>query len=345
MLIAAAIGFAFGFVGSIPVAGPIAVLVLNRGLTARFKSGISIGVGAAVAEGAYAFLAFWGFGELLARVSWLDAAAKGASAVIWLVLAVVFLRSQGDVPDETESTSVRSSAWGSAALGFTITATNTTLIATWTAAVTVLFGTSLVTYTPTTSIVFAVSACVGIASWFALMLGLIYRLRKRLSAGCARQGSMGDWTAPPRAESVVCRQRCRVLCVGACWGSPHLPTAGPYTQSSTRSPNTTTTKRPFASGNSATTSAPVVQRPPRVRVQIHQLARALVEPRREAPLVGLEQPGARLCQALAGADLPDFVGLPETSRVSVVCTRCAMNCVVHRRVPRPSSSPASRSPQ
>jgi threonine/homoserine/homoserine lactone efflux protein len=51
MLVApVALGFAFGFVGSIPVAGPIAALVLSRGLEGRARSALSLAAGAALAE-------------------------------------------------------------------------------------------------------------------------------------------------------------------------------------------------------------------------------------------------------------------------------------------------------
>jgi hypothetical protein len=59
VLVTALLGLAFGFVGSIPVAGPISALVLYRGLDRRYKAATFIGVGGAVAEGAYAFLSFF----------------------------------------------------------------------------------------------------------------------------------------------------------------------------------------------------------------------------------------------------------------------------------------------
>ncbi len=72
MLSALLAGFLFGFIGSMPVAGPIAGLVLSRGLQGRFASGANIAVGAALAEAAYACLAFWGFSTLLADHGWID---------------------------------------------------------------------------------------------------------------------------------------------------------------------------------------------------------------------------------------------------------------------------------
>ena len=45
MLLAALIGLALGFFGSVPVAGPIAALVVSRGVQSRFRSGVFIALG------------------------------------------------------------------------------------------------------------------------------------------------------------------------------------------------------------------------------------------------------------------------------------------------------------
>src|SRR5262245_51236802 len=89
---AAAFGFAFGFVGSIPIAGPIAALVWSRGLEDRTRSGLFLAAGAAVAEGAYVYLAFWGFSEVLARYAWIEPLSRLAAAATLTVLGVRFVR-------------------------------------------------------------------------------------------------------------------------------------------------------------------------------------------------------------------------------------------------------------
>ena len=54
MLAAAAFGLCFGFVGSVPIAGPVSALVFRCGIDGRFKRGQGIAIGAAVAEAGYA---------------------------------------------------------------------------------------------------------------------------------------------------------------------------------------------------------------------------------------------------------------------------------------------------
>ena len=54
MALAALLGFAFGWVGSIPVAGPVSALVVARGLEGRFSSGVWIAIGGGLVEALYA---------------------------------------------------------------------------------------------------------------------------------------------------------------------------------------------------------------------------------------------------------------------------------------------------
>ena len=57
-------GFVFGFVGAIPVAGPIAAMVVERSILGRFRAAIWLAIGSAIAEGGYAALAVFGFSFL-----------------------------------------------------------------------------------------------------------------------------------------------------------------------------------------------------------------------------------------------------------------------------------------
>lgn len=178
VFLVALFGFCFGFVGSVPVAGPIAVLVLSRGLEERHRAGLLIAVGAAIAEGFYAFLAFYGFGALLSELSWITPVSRGAGAIILLVLGVVFLRTPR--PRDAGRLDARPVGEGrrAALLGFTVTAMNPTLIATWTAAVTTLFGTGWITFSPRAAAVFGGGAMLGIVAWFATLLTVIRKLNR-----------------------------------------------------------------------------------------------------------------------------------------------------------------------
>jgi threonine/homoserine/homoserine lactone efflux protein len=179
MLATLLIGLAFGFFGSIPVAGPIAAVVLHRGLTGRAASGALVGLGCAVAEAGYAFLAFWGFATYLARYAWLEPVSRAVAAGILVGLGVVFVRYKS--PQNTEEKDHADTAAKSLALGFTVTLLNPTLIATWTGATTTLYSTGLVTLAPSTAPVFAIGAFVGIAGWFGVISLVMHKHRDRFA--------------------------------------------------------------------------------------------------------------------------------------------------------------------
>lgn len=175
MLLALLIGFAFGFFGSIPVAGPVAAVVLQRGMTGRAASGAWVGLGCAVAEAIYAFIAVWGFSTFLAQYDWVEPTSRAVAALILGVLAVIFLRYRS--PALTHEARPRELPGKSIALGFTITLLNPTLIATWTGATTTLYSTGAVELSSRSAPLFAVGAFAGISGWFAGLSYLLYRLR------------------------------------------------------------------------------------------------------------------------------------------------------------------------
>ncbi|MGD8858924.1 MAG: LysE family transporter [Myxococcales bacterium] len=184
MLTAPLIGFVLGFFGSIPVAGPVGVLAFNRGLDGRSRGALSLATGSAIVEAAYAYLAFWGFSQLLTSYPWIRTATSGAAALILLGLGVHFAFRRND-PDAAEhppdpTVGVKRSF----VLGFTITALNPTLLATWPAALTMVhsflepFGVSL--FARERALSFSAGVCVGIVSWFALLLALLGRYKRRI---------------------------------------------------------------------------------------------------------------------------------------------------------------------
>lgn len=181
MLIAALTGFVFGFIGSMPIAGPIAILVFGRGIEDRARSGIYLAAGAAIAESAYAYLAFWGFSELLSRYAFIEPVSRAAAAIILTGLGVHLARKRSDpnapvMPPDPNVGNKRSFM-----LGFTITALNPTLIATWTAAVTTVYSLHVVKFDAGGALPFSIGACLGITSWFAILLSLLRRFRARFS--------------------------------------------------------------------------------------------------------------------------------------------------------------------
>lgn len=179
MLLIFLIGFLMGFLGSVPIAGPIAALVLRRGLQGRVWSGFYVGIGASVAEGLYAYLAFWGMGSLLSRYPWVEEASRALGAVLLVGLGILFIVRPPTASQEDTGEDEPVGMKRNLALGFTVTGLNPTLIATWSAAVTMGMSLLPVAFAPRHALPFALGAAAGIAIWFSTMLFLLHRFRDR----------------------------------------------------------------------------------------------------------------------------------------------------------------------
>jgi threonine/homoserine/homoserine lactone efflux protein len=179
VLMAALLGLCLGYIGSMPVAGPIAVLVLGRGLEDRSRNGLYIALGAGLAESVYAYLAFWGFSAFLTSYPWIERVARVAAAVLLMALGVHFYRKRPEKKPVERPANVGNKR--SFFLGFTVTALNPTLIATWTFTVTTVYSFGIVTFNPLNALPFSFGAFSGIVLWFATMLYLLKRFRSRFA--------------------------------------------------------------------------------------------------------------------------------------------------------------------
>jgi threonine/homoserine/homoserine lactone efflux protein len=162
-----------------PLAGPIGILVFGRGLQKRARSGFYLAVGSALAESVYAYLAFWGFSKLLAAHAWIQPISRGVAALILIALGLRFASSNPapeviSYPPEASAGHKRSFL-----LGVTVAALNPTLIVTWSGAVTALHSFDLVAFDSSRALPFSLGVCCGISAWFAVLLTLLARYRRR----------------------------------------------------------------------------------------------------------------------------------------------------------------------
>ena len=179
MALAGLVGFVLGLLGAIPVAGPITVLVIARGLEGRARSALSIATGGAVAEGCYAALAICGLGALVAESAWTEQVVRGLGACILGGLAFALLRRREPEPPESQRPQ-RPGAPGGFALGFGVAVANPTLILGWTAAVTVLQAANMVEFSAANAAAFAVGTTLGIVTWSWILVRLLGRLRSQI---------------------------------------------------------------------------------------------------------------------------------------------------------------------
>lgn len=181
MLLTLAVGFAFGYLGSMPVAGPISVLVLHLGLAHDPRHALRVAVGGAVAEGLYALVAFWGLSTVLAAYPVILPVSRLVGAGLLLALGLVMILRRTGLATPAGQPGPRRGGKRSLALGFLVTAVNPTLIVTWSAAVAALHATGLVAMDQRAALPFAGSVAVGIVAWFLTLLWLVARWRERMS--------------------------------------------------------------------------------------------------------------------------------------------------------------------
>lgn len=182
-LLALTVGVVMGFVGSMPIAGPVAVLVLERGLVQRAREGLGVAIGAAVSESLYAFLAFWGLGAVVRSAPGVLPVSRLIGAGVLVGLGF-YLATRKSRPRPLEPPLAGALSGGRKrrgfVLGLTITLLNPTVIATWAMAVTAVHSMELVRTGVVDAVVFAVGVGVGIVGWFTTMLHLLHRFQRRL---------------------------------------------------------------------------------------------------------------------------------------------------------------------
>lgn len=183
MLIAGGFGLGFGFIGSVPIAGPISALVFRSGVAGRTRRGQGIAIGSAVGEAIYAFLAFWGVGAVFDRWPMLGPLSRVAAGVILVGLGIMFIRRPAPKPRASNTDDPAAAKGGRSAffIGLGITGLNPTLIATWTAVTATAFSTGLATYSLSGALAFAVGVFVGISLWFLLLLEGLDRFRDKVT--------------------------------------------------------------------------------------------------------------------------------------------------------------------
>lgn len=185
------VGFAMAFFGSMPPVGPIAVLLLERGVSGRDAEGRGIAHGAAIAETIYCALAMAGVSELMRRYAIVETGARLLGIVILVALGLHFARFRMAPKNAAVARPARSPF----ALGFTISAANPVLIITWSGSIAAFLAFARVQLDVTARALFVAGVLIGMLAWFRLFLWMLARWRERITLRAAQ------WTI--RAAGVV----------------------------------------------------------------------------------------------------------------------------------------------
>jgi threonine/homoserine/homoserine lactone efflux protein len=176
LLAVCTVALVFGFVGSMPLAGPISVMVVARAAQKQYREALRVGLGAAAAEAIYAGIAFFGFTTILEHHPVLVPIAHGITALVLLALGVWFVFwKPREKEDEQENRA------GTVLVGFTVSALNPTLLVTWTGAVAFLYSKGLGEVSAWAAIPFGVCAGVGVGGWFVVLVALLRAYGSKMS--------------------------------------------------------------------------------------------------------------------------------------------------------------------
>lgn len=189
LLAAIGAGFAMAFLGSVPPTGPISVLVLQRGVTGRYREGMAVAIGGALIEAIYCGLAVTGFAVLFARFPSIEQGVKVVGILLLLTLGIQYVRFRAKPapapdPSLTAEQIAREEAKGerrSFVLGVSVAAANPILIVTWSTSVAMLYTLAGLRFTHVDKAAFATSVFVGMVVWFRVMLLTLRRYSGRVT--------------------------------------------------------------------------------------------------------------------------------------------------------------------
>ncbi|KAG6618660.1 lysine exporter protein (lyse ygga) [Phytophthora cinnamomi] len=181
-------GFVFGFLGSVPVAGPTSAMVLKLGIQGKYTAGLTIAVGGAISEATYAGIAFWGFGSFLAGAKFLLPVSKVLGAIMFTLIGLVFLKAdmKPSLDPDVEASHGKaarrpqSEVLKNILMGLTMSGINPALLASYTGAIASVYGTGMLEFTLFLAVVFAIGVCCGVSTWFYLLLSLLKKYKQRL---------------------------------------------------------------------------------------------------------------------------------------------------------------------
>jgi threonine/homoserine/homoserine lactone efflux protein len=180
MPLALVVGFLLGYLGSIPAAGPLAVLLVATAIAGQSRRYLLLAAGGAFAEGLWALAAARGLGWVLEAHPVIDRAlrASGAALVVAMGLALALApRRESEAPSSGRAASAL-------VTGFALVAFNPSFLASWIASCAVLraYPALAPAALPDHAVGLAVGAAVGASSWFATLGRLLSRHRERLAA-------------------------------------------------------------------------------------------------------------------------------------------------------------------
>lgn len=178
---AAAWGFALGFVASVPIGGAVSVFIAQRGLAGRWRNGLALACGSALAEGVWCLVILAGAAHLLEQRPVVGAAARWIGSVVLVGLGAYYLRRHTSLPASGRFPAPpRRSLGADLRNGVLLIAANPLVPFNWLVLITAATALGLDPDIPPAP--FAGGVALGVFSWFSLLLWALSAARHRLTA-------------------------------------------------------------------------------------------------------------------------------------------------------------------
>jgi len=172
MLEALVLGFGLSFVGSIPMTGPLALLVLDRIIAVQRAAAFWIAVAGALVEAAVAGAVATFLPLLLPRSEIVVRFARSSGALVIFAVGVLLM-----IKPELLTAIKTERKQHSLLAGFLATALNPTLLATWTVIVTSLHSSGVLAAGYLSGLTFGLGVGGGALGWFFVVILLSNRFR------------------------------------------------------------------------------------------------------------------------------------------------------------------------
>jgi threonine/homoserine/homoserine lactone efflux protein len=179
MIVTLAVGFLLGGIGSVPIAGAVSVFVCRRGLAGYPRHGLALAAGAALAEGTWCLLVLVGADRIFARWPIAVTVAQIAGGCLLLALGVFILTRHVTTPAlAADGERLDRRLRDDFQLGATLSGLNLVIPVNWLALSSLVLSFGL--RPQSQPVAFAAGVSLGIVTWYAFLLRMIFRLRHRL---------------------------------------------------------------------------------------------------------------------------------------------------------------------
>jgi len=169
-------GFGIAFVGSMPMSGPVAVLIMTRALHRERRPALLLALGGALVEAAYAFGIAAFLPQLVGKTRGVVLVSLGLGSLVVVALGTLLLVRPGAASKAAETSPRRGVLRGALS-----TLLNPTLIATWTVAVSTLYANDWLPPHLSSAAAFALGVGLGSLAWFALAVTVIGTWHRRVT--------------------------------------------------------------------------------------------------------------------------------------------------------------------